>query len=62
MHSERSCLAAGLFRVEMSEKYREFAEECERFAKQAKSDRHSKMLHEIAEVWRNLADAAEKKT
>jgi hypothetical protein len=48
--------------METSEKYRQFAEECERLAKQANDGHHSKLLRETAEVWRKLADAAHEKT
>lgn len=62
MHSERSSRKGGLFRMETQQKYREFAEECERLAKQANSDHHRKALQEMAEVWRNLAEAVDKRT
>ena len=62
MHSERSSHAGGFSGMETQEKYREFAEECERLAKQAKSERHRKVLREMAEVWRKLADAADNRT
>jgi hypothetical protein len=51
-----------LFHMEKPEKYREFSEECERLANQAKTERHRKTLQEMAEVWRELADSADKKT
>ena len=37
-------------------KYQEFAEECDRLAKQAKAERHRLVLKEMAEVWRKLAE------
>jgi len=62
MHSERSFHVGGFSRMETQGKYREFAEECERLAKQAKSEHHSKVLREMAEVWRKLADDADNRT
>jgi hypothetical protein len=44
-----------------SEQYREFAEECLRLAAEAEHEHHRKVLKEMAEVWRKLADEAEKK-
>jgi hypothetical protein len=42
--------------METSDKYREYAEECERLAKQAKTAHHRAILIEMAEAWRQLAD------
>jgi len=39
-------------------KYEEFAAECERLAKDARSDHHRAVLREMAEAWRKLAEAA----
>jgi hypothetical protein len=58
MHPERSFQVGGFSHMEAHDKYREFAAECERLAKQAKSDHHGKVLREMAEVWRKLADVA----
>ncbi len=44
-----------------SSQYREFAEECERLAIEAKSERHRRILTEMAEVWRRLAREADTK-
>jgi hypothetical protein len=44
--------------METSDKYREYAEECERLAKQAKTTHHRDILIEMAEAWRQLADEA----
>jgi hypothetical protein len=41
--------------------YREFAEECNRLAKQTKADDHRKILEEMAEAWRIVAAEADKK-
>jgi hypothetical protein len=61
MRAQRVFHAPGLLRMEAPEKYRQFAEECERLAKRSKNDAHRRVLQEMAEVWRNLAEGAEKK-
>lgn len=38
--------------------YREFAEECDRLAKEATTQRHRMVLKEMAEIWRKLAEEA----
>jgi hypothetical protein len=40
--------------------YREFAEECEWLAKQAKTERQRMVLKEMAEAWRKLAEEADR--
>ena len=40
---------------------REFAEECDRLAKQAKTDGERKILEEMAKAWRLVAAEADKK-
>ena len=40
--------------IYMEKQYREFAEECDRLAQQAKTDAHRKILEEMAEAWRML--------
>jgi hypothetical protein len=47
--------------LETSAQYREFAEECNRLAKQTKADGHRKILEEMAEAWRIVAAEADKK-
>ena len=47
--------------LETSAQYREFAEECNRLAKQANTDDHRKILEEMAEAWRMVAAEADKK-
>jgi hypothetical protein len=42
-----------------SAQYREFAEECERLAKQIKTDGERKILEEMAEAWRRVAAEAD---
>ncbi len=39
-----------------SNQYREFAEECERLAEQAKAERHRMVLKEMAGTWLELAE------
>ena len=39
----------------------EFEEECDRLAKQAKTDGHRKILEEMAEAWRMVAAEADNK-
>jgi hypothetical protein len=40
--------------------YEEFAAECDRLAKDARSDHHRTVLREMADAWRKLAEAAAK--
>jgi hypothetical protein len=47
--------------METAAQYRKFAEECERLAKQASAAHHRKVLEEMAQVWRTLADGADGK-
>jgi hypothetical protein len=60
MRPERGVPPVGLFRMETASrrKYEEFAEECERLAKEARSEHHRTVLREMAEAWRKLAEAA----
>lgn len=51
----------GLFHMETSAQYREFAEECDRLARQAETDGHRKILVEMAETWRKLAAETDNK-
>ena len=44
--------------MDTPDKYHEFAEECERLAKQAKTRAHRQILEEMAHVWRQLAEEA----
>jgi hypothetical protein len=39
--------------------YHEFAKECLRLAKQATDERHRKILEEMAEAWRKVAEEAD---
>jgi hypothetical protein len=45
--------------MESSSEYRRFAEECRRLAQDAKTERHRKILEEMAEAWSKLAEEAE---
>jgi hypothetical protein len=46
--------------METPTQYRQFAEECDRMAKQADTERHRGILKEMAEVWRQLAKDADR--
>jgi hypothetical protein len=62
MRSEREVPPAGLFPMETASKrtYEDFAAECERLAKEAKSEHHRAVLREMADAWRKLAEATVK--
>jgi len=45
--------------MDPSAQYRRFAEDCRRLAEQIESERHRKMLHEMALAWSKLADENE---
>jgi hypothetical protein len=38
--------------------YEDFAAECERLAKEARTEHHRAVLREMADAWRKLAEAA----
>jgi hypothetical protein len=42
-----------------STEYRRFAEECRRMAREAKTERHRKILEEMAQAWGTLAKEAD---
>jgi hypothetical protein len=53
-------LTAGLSpQMDPSTQYRSFAEECRRLAEQVESERHRRILHEMALAWSKLADETE---
>jgi hypothetical protein len=62
MRPERGVPPAGLFRMDTASRrqYEEFAAECERLAKEARTEHHRAVLREMAEAWRKLAEAAAK--
>jgi hypothetical protein len=60
MHSERGYRELGWLRMQTLVDYRKFAEECHRLAGDAKSERQRKILQEMAEAWRTLADETER--
>jgi hypothetical protein len=45
--------------TETSTEYQKFAEQCDRLAQQAETERHRKMLEQMAEAWRTLAEEKE---
>lgn len=61
INTERAVQWDGLFRMETPAQYQKFAEECDRLAKQARAAHHRKVLEEMAQVWRELADGADGK-
>jgi hypothetical protein len=56
---ERHAKANGFFFMEPSTQYREFAEECRRFAQLAKTDEQRKISLQMEMVWTKLAEEAE---
>ena len=50
--------AETLVRMDWSAQYQQRAEECERLAKDAKSERDRAILVQRANIWRRLAEAA----
>jgi hypothetical protein len=47
-------------RCSEDEPYRQFAEECDRMAKQADTERQRNILTEMAKAWRRLAEDADR--
>ncbi len=47
--------------MQSSKEYRKFAEECDRLARNAKMEHHRKILKEMAEAWKKLADEDDRK-
>jgi len=46
--------------MDPSTQYRSFAEECRRLAEQVESERHRRILYEMALAWSKLADETER--
>jgi hypothetical protein len=46
--------------MDPSAQYRSFAEECRRLAEQVESERHRRVLNEMALAWSELADESER--
>lgn len=61
MREERPLRPKGLFHMKTPEQYRKFAEDCQRWAREAKTEVQQKLLLEMAAVWRTLAADMEKK-
>jgi hypothetical protein len=59
MHQERPGRAAGYSGMETSTEYRQFAQECRRLAREAKTERHRNIMEEMARAWDRLAKEAE---
>jgi hypothetical protein len=60
MHSERPGRAAGYSGMETATEYRRFAQECRRLARDAKTERHRKIMEDMARAWDTLAADADK--
>jgi hypothetical protein len=45
--------------METSTQYRRFAQECRRLAREAKTERHRKIMEEMARAWDRLASEAD---
>jgi hypothetical protein len=45
--------------MQPSTEYRRLAEECDRLAENAKAEQHRKILEEMAEAWRKVAEEEE---
>jgi hypothetical protein len=59
MRSERPGRTVGCSGMETSIEYRRFAEECRRMAREAKTERHRKILEDMAQAWQKLAKEAD---
>jgi hypothetical protein len=59
MHPERSACAAGYFGMETATEYRRFAQECRRLAQEAKTERHRRMMEDMARAWDRLVREAD---
>ena len=59
MRSERHDREGGWPSMQEFTQYRRFAEECLRLAKEAATEHERKVLREMAEAWRKLAEESE---
>jgi len=48
--------------METSTEYRRFAQECDRLAREAKTERHRKIMQEMAQAWEKVAKEADPKS
>jgi hypothetical protein len=51
----------GIFEMRTPDQYREFAAECYRLAAEVKTERHRKIMEEMARAWSELAEEVETK-
>ena len=62
MHFGTSLLLGDLLRMQTSNQYRDFAEECERLAEKTETEKeHRRVMKEMAETWRQLAIEADER-
>jgi len=52
----------GYFKMRTPDQYREFAAECYRMAAEAKTEERQKILQEMAQAWREVAEEVETKS
>jgi hypothetical protein len=52
-------LDAGVIEMRTPDQYREFAAECYRLAAEVKTEKHQKILQEMARAWSEVAEEAE---
>jgi hypothetical protein len=48
--------------MEPTTQYQRFAEECRRLAREAKTERHRKIMEEMAEAWMKLAKETDRES
>ncbi len=61
MCKERVAAARDFLGMETTAQYRDFAEKCDRLVEETKDPRHKRLLQEMAQAWRALAEAEEKR-
>jgi hypothetical protein len=61
MHLERRAAGGGFSGMNPSKDYRKFAQECDRLARDAKTEQQRQILQEMAEAWEELAEANDRK-